>query len=84
MFRRDVKRQGISQTSLRLLSDMMEKGGGEGEENTWHETCSGEGRSDVAVRISACIIPLKSVSDFTELLASGVATSRPLSLQAVS
>lgn len=81
---RDVKRQGIPRTSSQLLSDMMEKGGGEGEENTWHETCSKEGPSDVAVWISACIIPLKSVSDFAELLTSGVATSCPLSLQAVS
>lgn len=44
---RDVKSQGIPQTSLQLLSDMMEKG--EGEENTWHETYSEEGLPDAAI-----------------------------------
>lgn len=53
-------------------------------ENTWQETCSEEGLPDVAVWISLCIIPFKFISDFVELLTSGVATSRPLSPPAVS
>lgn len=62
----DVKRQGIPQIGLPWLSDTTGKGGGEGEENTWHETCSEEGWSDVAVWISADIIAHESVSDFAE------------------